>query len=340
MIERIKIENFKNFEHFEFDGFKRINLIAGKNNVGKTNLLEAIHLAGTDFDSTTIRKILRTRKEVHNQFEYNELAANFNALQSFVPFRKINPAPKTLIELGNRKRLVFQLQFTNDRNEVDLTEVHLGVEIGFPGIYTDNWNLEKVFNRAPIFPRSSMNYSSMLEKNPNNEELRYSWNKLVNSGLDEEVKPLLKLLDPKFNSFTVLHEIDGSYRIVVSHEDFEGRIPLGSFGDGFSVLFHFLMGLVNSNGGIFLIDEIENGFHFSFHEKLWRFIFETGEKTNVQIFATTHSRDCIEAFSKVSAEFQGQGQFIRLEENNGKIEAIDYNEEERKNIVDFHLEVR
>lgn len=340
MIERIRIENFKNFEEFEFDGFKRVNLIAGKNNVGKTNLLEAIHLAGTDFDSAVIRKILRTRREVHSHFDFNELSANFSAFQSFTPFRNIDSNPKTKIELGDRKRLVFQIQFNRDRNEVDLTDVKVGIEIGFPSVHSDQWSLEKVFNRTPIFPRPSMYFSFYLEKNPSNEELRNSWNRLINSELDEEVKPLLKLLDPKFKNFSVLHETDGSYRIVVSHQDFEGRIPLGSFGDGFNILFHFLLGLINPNGGIYLIDEIENGFHYSFHEKFWGFIFATAKKMNVQIFATTHSRDCIEAFAKISNENKGEGQYIRLQEREGKIAVKAYDEEALNRSVEFDSEMR
>jgi len=42
MIHKIELKNFKNFSKFRIDKLKQINLIVGKNNVGKTNLLEAL----------------------------------------------------------------------------------------------------------------------------------------------------------------------------------------------------------------------------------------------------------------------------------------------------------
>jgi AAA15 family ATPase/GTPase len=43
MIENISIENFRCFDKTEIKGFERINLITGKNNSGKTCLLEALY---------------------------------------------------------------------------------------------------------------------------------------------------------------------------------------------------------------------------------------------------------------------------------------------------------
>ena len=43
-INKIKIENFKCFDKLEVNGLSRVNLIGGKNNVGKTALMEALEL--------------------------------------------------------------------------------------------------------------------------------------------------------------------------------------------------------------------------------------------------------------------------------------------------------
>lgn len=44
MLEEIEIQNFRCFEETKISGFERVNLIGGKNNSGKTALLEALYL--------------------------------------------------------------------------------------------------------------------------------------------------------------------------------------------------------------------------------------------------------------------------------------------------------
>ena len=81
-----------------------------------------------------------------------------------------------------------------------------------------------------------------------------------------------------------------------------------------------ILSLINAKQGIILIDEIENGIHYSIHSKLWELIFTLSEELQVQIFATTHSWDCIEEFQhSVRGE---EGMLIRLEERQGEIVPI------------------
>lgn len=46
MITSLHIKNFRGFEDLEVKGLKRVNLFAGRNNSGKTSLLEAVFLLG------------------------------------------------------------------------------------------------------------------------------------------------------------------------------------------------------------------------------------------------------------------------------------------------------
>ena len=46
MFKRLHLSNFRGFENVEIDQLRQINLITGKNNAGKSTLLEAIFLLG------------------------------------------------------------------------------------------------------------------------------------------------------------------------------------------------------------------------------------------------------------------------------------------------------
>jgi AAA15 family ATPase/GTPase len=80
------------------------------------------------------------------------------------------------------------------------------------------------------------------------------------------------------------------------------------------------LALVNAKDGILLIDEFENGLHYSVLPGLWRLVFHIANHLNVQVFATTHSWDCIEAFQQAVHEVaESEGLLIRLESKKGKI---------------------
>ena len=101
-----------------------------------------------------------------------------------------------------------------------------------------------------------------------------------------------------------------------------------------------------AKGGILLIDEFENGLHFSIQEKIWRLIFDLSEKFDIQVFATTHSLDCVESFAKVAVErtdVEGVlfrvGRSIRTSDQ-GKVIATVFDENKLFNITQADVEVR
>ncbi len=59
---------------------------------------------------------------------------------------------------------------------------------------------------------------------------------------------------------------------------------------------------MNSKNGFLLIDEVENGLHYSIHRKFWRMVLQTAQANNVQVLATTHSADCIRGFAEATNE--------------------------------------
>jgi AAA15 family ATPase/GTPase len=79
-------------------------------------------------------------------------------------------------------------------------------------------------------------------------------------------------------------------------------LPIRSLGDGMQRLLGIALALVNAKDGLLLVDEIENGLHYSIQTDLWRLIFQLAQKLNVQVFATSHSWDCIRSFQQAAQE--------------------------------------
>jgi len=87
--------------------------------------------------------------------------------------------------------------------------------------------------------------------------------------------------------------------LLVLTRDAQRPMPIGSLGDGMWRMFCIAVGLVRSRGGVLLVDEIETGLHYSAMEAMWRLVLQTAERLNVQVFATTHSSDCVNSLAGV-----------------------------------------
>jgi AAA15 family ATPase/GTPase len=117
--------------------------------------------------------------------------------------------------------------------------------------------------------------------------------------------------------------------------------PLRTMGDGMVRLFGIALALVNARDGFLLIDEIENGLHYSIQPDVWRLIFRAASRLNVQVLTTTHSWDCIEAFQKAAVEaVSEEGMLIRLREKGGKIVATGFDERQLRIVTRDDIEVR
>jgi AAA15 family ATPase/GTPase len=106
-------------------------------------------------------------------------------------------------------------------------------------------------------------------------------------------------------------------------------------------LFATTLALVSAADGILLIDEIENGLHYSVQLDMWRLIFRTARELNVQVFATTHSWDCISAFQKAASEdHASEGMLIRLARRNDEIIPTLFDERRLEIATQDQIEIR
>ena len=91
-IEKIKLQNFRNYEQLDLDLNKNINIIYGDNAQGKTNILEAIFLC-------SFGKSFRTTKE-KEMIKFNE-----DRCLVEIFYQKKDRDGKIKIEIGNKKQI-------------------------------------------------------------------------------------------------------------------------------------------------------------------------------------------------------------------------------------------
>ena len=118
-------------------------------------------------------------------------------------------------------------------------------------------------------------------------------------------------------------------------------VPLKSLGDGATRFFGIALALANSRNGFLVIDEVENGVHHSKQLELWKMVLQTAYINNTQVFAATHSWDCMRGFAQAATELEDvDGVLVRIERHGNKTRAIEYSEEELRVAAEQGIEVR
>jgi hypothetical protein len=168
------------------------------------------------------------------------------------------------------------------------------------------------------------------------------WDKIALSERENDVVEALRIVAPDIKAVSMVGG-DNPRRIrtaIVRSQSFPRPVPLRSFGDGLNRLFGIVLSLVNAKDGLLLIDEFENGMHHTVQYDVWRGIFRLSRALKVQVFATSHSWDAIQAFQRAAAEDPDDGVLVRLSKRNEDIIPTLFREEELAVATRDHIEVR
>ena len=170
------------------------------------------------------------------------------------------------------------------------------------------------------------------------------WDGITLTEKEKYVIDALKIIEPLVEriAFVSDEHLSRVRTSVVKLKNYTDPIPLRSMGDGINRILSIVLALVNSDRGFLLIDELENGLHHSVQEQLWKIIFQLSKQLDVQVFATTHSNDCIRGFENVLNEEGNtiEGKLIRLENKNGQIRQVEFDAEELKTATEHAIEIR
>ena len=371
MLDSITIQNYRNFKHLWLEKLGRVNLIIGKNNTGKTSLLEAVSVYLTQGNIIQLFKILNKRQEF---FDSEEVLpqAKLQSLANLFIGRKAAFTPEEAIKISNASS---NLSIRLSRYiEVAVPETITANNFGDPhGVIEAHVRMEerhqeldgklrleaKIDNefKYVLLSRSSLADMSFeaeaSEKQPNNFQFMFAgmtndsliyelWQKTQLTDSEEEVVKALRLLAPDIQRLSFARNGDNDYAIC-KLKNVPTPVPLRSMGDGINRILAIILAMVNCKDGYLLIDEFDNGLHVSVQKQLWEIVFELANKLRVQVFATTHSYDCIDAFSDVlgSGKYaESDGLMIRLDNYENNIEATIYEAKDIFNTIRAEVDPR
>ncbi len=377
MLPSLSIRNYRNLKSLDIEKLARVNLIAGKNNTGKTSLLEAVSLYASGGRLDKIYKILVSRGETDKKIDIqkNYIAAMdcrplFSERDSELEIKigqftddrtklsirltiavelkekKVDPETgkyteiiKTIIP-GKDKLVVSGEKLTDEEGEITpilgLVITHDGKDV----VYGDfEGKIQYSINgQSDTFLNNSEFVKSYDRDHEYNSQL---WDKIALTNKADFIVGALKIIDSRADKFAFIGGKEVYRKPIVKLENLEQPVPLQSMGEGMNLILSIILSLVNSSNGFLLINEFENGLHHTVQEDLWKMIFKLAKELNVQVFATTHSDDCIHAFERVLNEGnQSEGQYFRLERFGDIIKPIFYSADELEIAAEQNIETR
>lgn len=382
MLNSLIIKNFRLLEDFQVEKLGRVNLIVGKNNSGKSSVLEALRIYAGNANQELLEKIAQGHDEKHffdrNAKESIKGSLPYEDLFSGRQFIK-DERPIVIGELDNKEALKIYRAYAVEKDciasdgkgkketikkldwitNLDPGKVYEFRSLGLLISKNDDSTVIDFNVISPDFRRfvtignadpCSFIQTQLLTTN----ELANDWDSIALTELENTVKDAMKIVLPEFENITFVN--DSSYtenqpirRIAkVKIKGVDRPVPLNSLGDGMLRILQIALKLVTAKGGFLLIDEFENGLHYSVQEKVWNLLFEMAKALDIQIFATTHSWDCIESFAKVAVEKQDipgvlfrVGKSVRKsDKDKGRVIATVFDEEQLYNITQSDVEVR
>jgi AAA15 family ATPase/GTPase len=414
ILQNLRIENFRLFKNLEFERLGRINLLVGRNNAGKSTVLEALQIYATVGSPKLLQELLESHDEIGPLW-----------FEGFFPDNSSPKEKKTTISIGSTDPgdyltmkytyFIFEDPSTSDHEgdeksllrrllqrrkmEVDYQDVskYDGVrqalkiearnsrlnqdmvrnQLNPPGVFNvwvdyrtfdendyevgDNWLEEH---------NVSIPYSYVPTHLLPNSVLKVMWNEISATSSSKRVIEALRIIEPKVEGLTFKpvkrvkkNSIEKIEEVPFINIGNDQLVPLKKSGEGMSRLLQLVLSMLDAKGGFLFIDEFENGLHYSIQPAVWwKLIMELATELDVQVFATTHSWDCVKSLPLAFEAFQEEqasktasetttvpeptefflfrlGRSVRVRDE-GQVIATEYNSEKLSRITQAELEVR
>ncbi len=375
------IKGFFGLEDLSVSQLGRVTLLVGRNSVGKTTVLDAVRLYAARGGPAVVEQILRGREELAVGLDEDQDSVVYPDVTALFFGRGVTQVSTVSIGAGkddlrfeictqkdlsdSQQKLFDDLPMYMDSEVQLLKTVFRGKERLLPWMpatekqarffegrqnYSGapNWRrLQRRFDADdwPIEAQCQSLGPGLLD----NTTMARLWDKVALTKHEDLLNESLSLiLGSRIEGVAVTGDGQrGNYRgarhprVVVKLPNYPSPVPLKSLGDGVTRMCGVALALANSHNGFLLIDEVENGIHQAVQQDFWRMVLQTAEENNAQVFATTHSWDCVAGFARAIQDLpEIGGALFRLEQEEGRVKTIQYSEEDLKTAAEQGIEVR
>lgn len=359
MIKTAAFKNFRGFEDFQLSDLSPVTLISGRNNVGKSSILEGIFLAldygaadsflalsslrgssvmpNPDILWTPLFHDLNLKREIEIKMTLDDtpLRLCYSRDDIFLPLSADNIS-QDLMQFISSAKQTYTLKFDFCYGELSESGHFMLNSSGIGKNATSGGNAasESPSTRLPIthyIPAARLNNDSDVT----------ALGKLELEGRKEQVIAALKVIDSSISDITTL-VIGGQPQL---YAKMRGRLlPLKMAGDGVNRLLSILLTIMSNPGpnAVVLIDEIDTGFHYSVYGSLWKAVMKTARENRCQVIATTHSYECIQGAVTAGDTARDDFCYFRIDrgEDDKDIVARRYSGDLLNTAMEMEMEVR
>ena len=320
--KNIRIDNFRGIRHLEIDDFSRVNVFLGQNSSGKSSILECL-LLNVGMSNPDLPQNINTIR-MRNYSGFADLSYMF-------PNFDLTMCPEISTELFDGTKRNLRLGMTYAFDEKSHTD---GLQSGkIPTSETQTFlnTLKMEFeiedNQAKAHHECSITVNQqgvITGKKMAEDYLEKIWVSFLPADLSagnpatdlvelakrkkkDMVAELLNKFDRRITAVEILNNV-----AYVGLEGIDQLLTVNMMGDGLRRYLNIVVAAANPRANVILIDEIDNGLHYSAYKKLWEAIFALATETNKQIFVTTHSKETLYRLNEMLEENPDYRQSFRL----------------------------
>ena len=345
-LKELEITTFRGIQHLSVDNLGQINVFLGSNNVGKSTLLEATFMLAAMAHpllptQVNILREAQSSNMSHIKYLFNKARLNVHPIIKGISSDQLHRSVEISTTLGGQSSTENVIDLSTSDN-TPINGLELICDDGKQKYATKLTNDNGKLSITSTIQYLDATYRPVLiPSNSKEGNVLESYSELVRRQLKEAIIKALRNFDARITNIEALS--DGLY---LQFEGMDELLPLTMAGDGVRRYLGIVAHVIDPTTDIVMIDEIENGLHYSAYSKLWESLILAALSNNVQLFVTTHSKETLrclaEVYSKLGDKLHSND--IRVytidQELNGEQHVYALSAEGLRGAIESNIEIR